>query len=111
MATFVHYLVMLFVIRILHVNLYGLAYAFAFIFAVFVSFLGNKRFVFRKSEFHQYQFMKFVLLYICLLCLTSLTMWVVSDYGEYDYNIGFIVAGCLQFLGGYLGSRYFNFHG
>ena len=105
-ATGVHYLVMVFAI---HVTWYSLAYASAFLFAVVTSFWGNKRFVFKSRQVQGFQFVKFVVLYLGLLVMTSLTMWVVSDYGGLHYNVGFIIAVTLQFIGGYLGSRYLIF--
>jgi len=109
-ATGVHYLVMLIAIQILHITMYSLAYAFAFFFGVTASFLGNKYFVFRRKQSQSYQFFKFITLYIVLLLFTSITMWAVSDYAGFHYDIGFMVAAILQFIGGYLGSRYLIFY-
>ncbi|MDA9086240.1 GtrA family protein [Methylophilaceae bacterium] len=110
-ATGVHYLVMLFVIKILNISLYSFAYAIAFIIAVTVSFWGNKIFVFKNKENKKYQFIKFFFLYIVILNFTSGVMWLISDYWNYHYNIGFMVAISIQFVCGYLGSRYFIFYG
>jgi len=108
-ATGVHYLVMVFAIHVLNITWYSLAYAFAFLFAVVTSFWGNKRFVFKSRQVQDFQFVKFVVLYLGLLVMTSLTMWMVSDYGGLHYNAGFIIAVTMQFIGGYLGSRYLIF--
>ena len=108
-ATGVHYLVMVFAIHVLGITWYSLAYALAFLFAVVTSFWGNKLFVFKSRQVQDFQFVKFVILYLGLLVMTSLTMWVVSDYGGLHYNTGFIIAVTLQFIGGYLGSRYLIF--
>lgn len=109
-VTAVHYLVMLIAIQILDINMYSLAYAFTFIFGVTASFWGNKYFVFRSNQSQSYQFFKFIILYIVLLLSTSITMWAVSDYAGLHYDIGFMVAATLQFIGGYLGSRYLIFY-
>ena len=108
-ATGVHYIAMVFAIHVLHITWYSLAYAFAFLFAVVASFWGNKRFVFKNHQPQNFQFLKFASLYTVLLFLTSLTMWVISDYGGLHYNVGFIFAVTLQFIVGYLGSRYIIF--
>ena len=109
-ATGVHYVAMVFAIHVLGITWYGLAYAFAFLFAVVTSFFGNKRFVFKYHQVQDFQFVKFVALYLGLLVMTSLTMWAVSDYGGLHYNAGFIITVTLQFIGGYLGSRYLIFY-
>ena len=109
-ATGVHYFLMLIAINILHISLYSLAYAFAFIFAVIVSFWGNKHYVFQKHQFKPYQFIKFVFLYVGLLIASSFMMWLLADYAGYNYNIGFFIALILQFMGGYLGARFFIFY-
>jgi putative flippase GtrA len=108
-ATCVHYVAMVFAIHVLGILWYSLAYAFAFLFAVVTSFWGNKRFVFKNTQVQDFQFVRFVSLYVTLLFITSLTMWAVSDYGGFHYNVGFIIALMLQFIGGYLGSRYLIF--
>ena len=108
-ATVVHYLAMVFAIYFLGITWFSVAYAFAFLFAVVTSFWGNKRFVFQHHQVQDFQFVKFVTLYLGLLFMTSLTMWAVSDYGGLHYNTGFIIAVTLQFIGGYLGNRYLIF--
>ena len=108
-ATGVHYLAMVFAIYVLGIKLYSLAYSFAFLFAVMTSFWGNKRFVFKHRQVQDFQFVKFFLLYLGLFFMTSLTMWAACDYGSLNYNTGFIIAVTLQFIGGYLGSRYLIF--
>lgn len=109
-ATGVHYLAMLFAIHVLGITWYSLAYVLAFIFAVVTSFWGNKIFVFKSRQAQDFQFVKFVTLYLSLLLMTSLTMWLVSDYGGLHYNMGFIISVTLQFIGSYFGSRYLIFY-
>ena len=109
-ATAVLYIIMLIAIQILHITMYSLAYAFAFMFALSTSFIVNKYLVFKSKQPEGYQFFKFIILYIVLLLSTSATMWVVTDYVGYHFNVGFTVAVTLQFIGGYLGSRYLIFY-
>ena len=87
----------------------SLAYFFAAIISISISFLGNKYFVFQNKNNFVGDLLRFLLLYITLLTLNSVIIYILCDVINIDYKVGFIIALVFQTIFSYLGLKFFVF--
>jgi len=105
-ATFVNWAVMRVCLDVLHLPWAWLAFWIGALFGITVSFLGNRYFVFRRSDARLVpQAVKFVLTYAVIALLVSGVMAVWSDWWRLDTNIGFVLATGVQVVLSYLGNK------
>ncbi len=105
-ATTVHYGVLSFNLNILGVASAGAANLVAAIFGILVSFLGNRYFVFNKTEDGLLkQALKFSSLYGAIAILHGIILFVWSDWMRFDYRVGFLIATAFQVSLSYWGNK------
>ncbi|AZP11729.1 GtrA family protein [Undibacterium parvum] len=109
-ATMVHFGVLQFNLKLLHIPSAGIANFIAAFFGITVSFLGSRYYVFQD---HQQtlltQASKFLALYAIIACFHGLLLYVWSDLWGYDYRIGFLLATALQVSLSYIGNKFLVF--
>lgn len=105
-ATLVHYGVLTLNLRVLGIPSAGLSNLIAACFGITASFLGSRYFVFRArsgSAFRQLR--RFVLLYAATAVMHGLILFLWSDLGELDTNLGFLLATAFQMAVTYFGNK------
>jgi putative flippase GtrA len=108
-ATVVHFLVLTFLVKIVQMGSAGIANGVASIFGITASYIGNRILVFRTHRPHLRTFPKFLALYGAVAVLNVLVLAASTDYGNFPYEIGFLIATAASFLLSYFGSRHFVF--
>jgi putative flippase GtrA len=84
----------------------SIANLIAAIFGITVSFLGNRYFVFYKTEDALLkQALKFSSLYGAIAVLHAIVLFVWSDWMGFDYRVGFLIATAFQISLSYLGNK------
>ena len=105
-ATVVHFLVLVFNLKVLALPSAGLANGIAALFGVSASFIGSRYFVFPATgESILVQAIRFSGLYAAIAILHGLILLVWTDWFGLDYRIGFLVATGLQVSLSYLGNK------
>jgi len=105
-ATALHYSVLVFNIHELKMESVGAANMLAAFFGIFISFMGNRYYVFHKhKQSILLQARKFLTLYASIALLHGLILYAWSDVYKFNYNLGFAIATALQVLLGYLGNK------
>lgn len=111
MATAVHYSVLTFNLKALDVQSAGVANLLAAVVGISISFLGNRYYVFRKTDaFIVHQASKFFLLYAMIACLHGLILFGWTDVWHLDYRIGFLIATGIQVSVSYCGNKILVFN-
>lgn len=106
LATLVHYSVLTFNLKVLHVPYAGVANLFAAAAGILTSFAGSRYFVFQASDKPVLQqFAKFGLLYACIAVLHACVLWGWTDVGGFDYRWGFLLATVLQMILSFWGNK------
>jgi putative flippase GtrA len=106
LATAIHFSVLTFNLKILHIQSAGLASFVAAFFGIVFSFIGNRYFVFKSSNLTlTYQAAKFFLLYGLIACIHGVFLFVWSDLMLLDYRLGFLAATFFQFIFSYMGNK------
>ena len=109
-ASFIHFLVLWFFLKVLNFNSAAVSNIIASIFGIMASFLGNRYFVFiGHTEAFFTQLSKFSGLYVAIAVLHGISAYIITDIYSIDYRIGFIFALFVQVILGYLGSKYLVF--
>lgn len=110
-ATAVHYSVLTFNLKALDVQSAGVANLLAAVVGISISFLGNRYYVFRKTDaFIVHQASKFFLLYAMIACLHGLILFGWTDVWHLDYRIGFLIATGIQVSVSYCGNKILVFN-
>jgi len=110
-ATAVHYSALYICVEIIEFQLIGAANLFASTFGILASFLGNKYFVFNSNHGRAHaQLLKFIAFYVLIAVIHGAILLVWSDVYQLNYNHGFALAVTIQFLLGYLVSKYLIFN-
>lgn len=105
-ATAVHFLVLVFNLRVLELRPIGVANAIAALFGIAVSFFGSRHFVFRATHAPAFaQAWRFLLLYGAIAVMHGLVLYAWSDVGGLDYRAGFAIATAIQVASSYLGNK------
>ena len=105
-ATVVHFLVLVFNLKVLALPSAGLANGIAALFGVSASFIGSRYFVFPATgESILVQAIRFSGLYAAIAILHGLILLVWTDWFGLDYRIGFLVATGIQVSLSYLGNK------
>lgn len=105
-ATTVHYEVLSFILNVLHIQSAGLANLVASFFGIFISFLGNRYYVFNnQSGSVLKQVIKFSGLYGAIAILHGFVLFLWSDWMGFDYRVGFLIATACQVSLSYLGNK------
>jgi len=105
-ATTTHYAVLQLNLHVLLFSSAGFANFVASFFGIFVSFVGNRYFVFKthhKSALQQLT--KFGALYVSTALLHCCVLYVWSDILARDPLIGFLIATGLQAVSSYWGAK------
>lgn len=109
-ATAVHYAALSFYLEVLQLESAGLSNLLAAPVGIAASFLGNRYYVFRRSDSALLQqALKFVGLYAALALLHGSLLYVWTDQWQLDYRIGFLIAVGAQVVLGYLAGKYLVF--
>ena len=111
LATAVHFAFLYLFVDVLFFSSAGLANFLAAFAGIASSFLGNRFFVFQKTDDGIVgQYLKFLTLYAVIAVLHGLVLYVWTDVYGYDYRLGFIIATIIQFISSYLGNKKFVFN-
>ena len=109
-ATFFHYCGLFFCLEILSINSAGISNLFASILGIFSSFVGNRYYVFKRTDTSILtQLKKFLPLYYILSIFQGAILYFWTDIFDYDYNFGFLLCIVFQVFVGYLGGKYIVF--
>lgn len=109
-ATAVHYSILRLNLEVLEVPSAGAANAIAAVFGIAVSFLGNRYFVFRSAGAGlARQGMLFAVSYGFIALLHGLILYLWTDVGGFDYNVGFLMATVLQVACSFLINKFMVF--
>jgi putative flippase GtrA len=105
-ATVCHYLVLNFALHALKIPSFAASNFVGACAGIAASFVGNRYFVFRRYEEPLIkQCARFLLLYLVIAAIHTSVLFVWSDRFGWNYNVGFLIATCLQLLLSYLGNR------
>lgn len=106
LATLIHYVVLTINLNVLLMNSAGMANLIASVFGITFSFIGNRYFVFNKcNETLLRQVIKFSSLYSAIAIVHGLILFLWTDWLEFDYRIGFLMATALQVSLSYVGNK------
>lgn len=109
-ATGVHYLVLYSCVELLNFPLVGLANFLASVVGILASFAGNKYFVFKSvGGPTKSQLVRFIIFYAVIAFIHGAFLYLWSDVLNKGFNSGFVVAVMIQFLLGYLSSKFLIF--
>jgi putative flippase GtrA len=109
-CTLIHFGVLTFNIKFLEFESTGLANIIASVIGISSSYLGNKYFVFQGSKtLKSLLFPKFFLTYSLIALFHGLSLYVWSDICKLDYKLGFVMAVIIQFVLGFLLSKFIIF--
>jgi putative flippase GtrA len=105
-ATSIHYGVLSLNLNVIGMTSAGVANLIAAIFGIFISFLGNRYFVFNKTDdVIIKQALKFIGLYGSIAVLHGFILFLWSDWMGLHYRTGFLIAIVFQMLLSYLGNK------
>ncbi|MEH6515305.1 MAG: GtrA family protein [Halioglobus sp.] len=106
LATIVHFSVLYLNIEVLGFESAGLSNLVAALFGISASYLGNRYFVFKRTdESFAKQAGLFVGLYSLIALGHGFILFTWTDIYLLDYRIGFIIATGFQFLLSYTGNK------
>lgn len=106
LATALHFAILTFNLKVLHIPSAGLANLIAASIAITVSFFSSRHFVFRAAHAPVLrQALAFGVLYALLAIAHGVILYLWTDRAGFDYRIGFLLATCVQVAGSYLGNR------
>ena len=106
LATVVHYVVLYVNIEVIRFDSVGISNFLAAFCGIFVSFVGNRVFVFcNKKDNLVNQIRSFALLYFSIALLHGVFLHIWSDLYNMDYRVGFILATIMQALLSYIGNK------
>jgi putative flippase GtrA len=109
-CTLIHYGVLTFNIKFIQFESTGLANLIASIVGISSSYFGNKYFVFKGIKvLKPLLFAKFFLTYSLIALFHGLALYVWSDIYKLDYTFGFAIAVLIQFVLGFLLSKFIIF--
>jgi len=109
-ATGVHYGVLVISLEQLKLPSAGVANLIAAFFGISASFLGNRYYVFGKTESAILrQVWRFSLLYGVIALIHGAILFVWTDLYQFDYRGGFFIATVVQFAFSYVGNRFLVF--
>lgn len=108
LATFLHFSILYLCLNLVVIDSAGLSNGIASFFGIGFSFMGNRYFVFRsQSQSIRRQFAKFFFAYVIIAIVHGVTLLIWTDFLNYDYRIGFVIAVIIQVILGYVfGSKY-----
>lgn len=109
-ATAVHYGVLTVNIVFCDFKSAGMANLIAAIFGIAISFLGSRYYVYKQTEeniFHQA--LKFSGLYGTIAIFHGVFLWIWTDWQGFGYQIGFLIATCMQIMMSFLGNKFLVF--
>ena len=106
LATAVHFGVLTFNLKVLHLPSAGVANVVAAVFGILASFLGNRYFVFQSNTQAFFrQLMGFGGLYAVIAVFHGLILYVWTDRLGLDYRWGFLIATFFQMVLSYVGNK------
>ena len=105
LSTIIHFTILFFLVELNTFEYVSISYFIAAIISIFISFLGNKYFVFQNKNSFVKDILRFFCLYISLLLLNSLLVYVLCDILKINYQIGFIITLIIQTVLSYLGLK------
>ena len=106
LATLIHYAVLTINLNIFLMSSAGMANLIASIFGITFSFIGNRYFVFNKTDgLLLKQVIRFSSLYGTIAILHGLVLLLWTDWYRFDYLIGFLIATALQVSLSYVGNK------
>lgn len=109
-ATAVHFCALSFNLEVLQIDSAGFANILAAMLGITVSFLGSRYFVFPGSQTCiAIQFAHFSGLYGLIAAIHGIVLFLWTDWGGWDYRLGFLVATTFQVAGSYLGNKFWVF--
>jgi len=105
-ATAIHYTVLTINIEILQLSSAGIANFIAASFGITASFIGSRYFVFKKHHLPaSEQAIKFIILYGSIAVIHGLMLSIWSDWLNFDYRVGFLIATGIQVILSYFGNK------
>lgn len=105
-ATAVHFGILTFNLKVLHMDSAGVANFIAAILAISVSFVGSRYYVFRAGHAPALpQAISFLVLYALIAVGHGLILHMWTDRAGLDYRLGFLVATVFQVACSYVGNK------
>lgn len=109
-ATAIHYAVLTFNLQVWSMQSAGLANFVAAFFGITTSFIGSRYFVFHQTDESIFaQATKFSGLYGAFAVVHGAVLFLWTDWLNYDYRLGFLLATAFQIGGSYLGNKFLVF--
>jgi putative flippase GtrA len=106
LATLIHFTVLYLNIEVLGFESAGLSNLVAAFFGISASYLGNRYFVFKRTDgSFAHQAGLFIVLYSLIALGHGLILFAWTDIYLLDYRVGFIIATVFQFLLSYTGNK------
>lgn len=88
----------------------GLANLLAAVVGISCSFIGSRYFVYKtQSEKIWNQAVRFAALYAAIACIHGSLMWAWTDWQQFDYRTGFLIATFAQVSMSYMGNKFLVF--
>lgn len=109
-ATIVHYSVLFVIFDVMSLGSAGVSSLISSVVASFVSFFGNKYFVFQvHHDSLGMQASRFAALYLMVALFHGAFLLIWTDQLGWSYRVGFLLAVSFQVAIGYIGNKYFVF--
>lgn len=109
-ATGVHFFILTVCIEFIEIQSAAIANFIAAIFGILCSFFGSRYFVFKSAQGPlAKQASYFVSLYFAIAFFHALVLYAWTDYYQYDYRYGFLIATILQIVLSYSGNKFLVF--
>jgi putative flippase GtrA len=110
-ASTVHFLIFYLLYKILKIESAFISYLLASIIGIYISYFGNNKFVFNGvRNFKVAKFLKYIILQLILLLISTSLIWILIDINEINYIISFLFALIIQFFIGYYISKNYIFY-
>ncbi len=105
-ATTAHFLTLTFCLKVLLWQSAGASNAVAACCGIFLSFLGNRYYVFRNSAEPLFkQIYRFLFVYLAAALGHGLIMYLWADLFHFNYILGFLLATTFQVVCSYFGNK------
>jgi putative flippase GtrA len=109
-ATAIHFGVLTFNLEVLVIPSAGVANLLAAVAGISASFLGSRYFVFPNTEqAFVSQAVKFSGLYSTIALFHGATLLIWTDWFDFDYKVGFLIATAIQVSLSYVGNKFLVF--
>lgn len=111
-ATMFHYGTLTYLVETASIKSVSTANVLAAMVGILSSFTGNRFFVFKTKATpnNKILLIKFIILYTNIAFIHWITLLIWSDWLQWNYSTGFLLASFIQFMSSYAGNKILVFN-